>query len=284
MIFNKLASYEVTYGITINNKGTLTATGSTFTRNGNATETTSIQVGTGGTFSATGGTISVDSLVFGASSDDTMTTNVFAGTFNVNSAATVDIAYNDFSNVGNQGIIASGTQGSTIVMEHNYWGVTTTGGIDAKILDGNTVPSSNRPVIDFQNWLLGSSGTAAEALATNYSTSDQMIDLTANVTTSTGVTISEGQETFTILEGTQVLGQTTTPVNVLNGSAKATYDLPKLTPPGQYTIEANYLGSADYPPATDISHFLTVNSAADQSRPLPMPRRPIVPRQTSRSN
>ena len=88
-----------------------------------------------------------------------------------------------------------------------------------------------------------------------------MIDLTANVTTSTGVTISEGQETFTILEGTQVLGQTTTPVNVLNGSAKATYDLPKLTPPGQYTIEANYLGSADYPPATDISHFLTVNPA-----------------------
>ena len=62
------------------------------------------------------------------------------------------------------------------------------------------------------------------------------------MTTTAGVPINEGTETFTILNGTQAIGQTTAPVNVSNGNVSAQYTLPGNTPAGQYIIEASYSG------------------------------------------
>ncbi len=251
-------------GIVVSNGGTMTATGSSFVRDTccSYSENTYIQVNSGGSFSVTGSTVSLDNLTFSSGSNDTLSTVVLSGTFNVNSGATVNIVYNDFSNMANQSVVASGTQGSTIVMEHNFWARRPRPASRRKILDGNTAPTSGRPIVDFQNWLKGSSGTEAIPLATTFSPTVQTINLTANVTTTGGVTITEGTETFTILNGTEVIGTTTAPVNVgANGSATATYTLPKETAAGVYIIEANYLGSADYPPAVDTSHFLTINPA-----------------------
>ena len=82
------------------------------------------------------------------------------------------------------------------------------------------------------------------------------------MTTTAGGVISEGTETFAILNGTTQIGQTTSPVQVQNGSATASYTLPGNTPPGQYIIEASYSGSVNYLPSTDIRHFLTVTPAS----------------------
>jgi hypothetical protein len=64
------------------------------------------------------------------------------------------------------------------------------------------------------------------------------------VSTTAGVAINEGTETFTIFNGTQIIGQTTAPANVSNGAVTATYTLPAGTAPGQYIIEASYSGSS----------------------------------------
>jgi len=68
--------------------------------------------------------------------------------------------------------------------------------------------------------------------------------------------------TFTILNGTQVIGQVTTAVPVSNDSATAVYTLPGNTPVGQYVIDASYSGTDLYLSSTDTSQFLSVTPAA----------------------
>ena len=88
------------------------------------------------------------------------------------------------------------------------------------------------------------------------------MNLTATVSTLAGVAINTGTETFTVLSGTEAIGQTTAPANVSNGQVTAQYTLPAGTAAGQYFIEANYSGSTSYLPSTDALHYLTVNPAA----------------------
>ena len=116
----------------------------------------------------------------------------------------------------------------------------------------------------YQPFVSGASGTVATPAITTYSTSSQVLNLTATVSTTAGVAINTGTETFTVLSGTQAIGQTTTPANVSNGQVDAQYAEPAGRNRGlaMYFIEATYSGSTSYLPSTDALHYLTVNPAA----------------------
>ena len=189
-----------------------------------------------------------------------MNTVVFSGQLNINSGATINISGDNFSNVGNQGIVATGDPNATINLEYDYWGTTVPSQIQAKILDHSTDPT--RPTVNFQPYVSYTSGTVASPASAVYSPSNQTLTLSATVTDSGGIIVNEGTETFTIFNGTQQVGQTTTPVNVVNGAVSATYTLPGGSRPGLYIIDVYYSGSGtDYLPSADTRHFLTVNPA-----------------------
>src|SRR5947209_4346472 len=74
-----------------------------------------------------------------------------------------------------------------------------------KILDHNTNPST-RPTIQYQPYVSGTTGISASSAKATFSPSNQSINLSATLTTTAGVAINEGTVTFTILNGTQVIG------------------------------------------------------------------------------
>ena len=191
----------------------------------------------------------------------------FSGVLTVDSAAGTgtqslpSITGNDFTGVGNNSVIATGDPNASIYLTGNYWGTTTPSAIDAKILDHNDNPVGSRPTIVYQPFVTSASGTVATPYTTTFSTSSQILSLTATVNTLAGVAINEGTETFTILDGTTVIGQTTAPQPVSNGSVTADYTLPAGTPAGQYFIQAIYSGSLQFKPSSDSLHYLTINAA-----------------------
>ena len=109
------------------------------------------------------------------------------------------------------------------------------------------------------NVIAASTSTAASNASTTFSTSAQNVAWTATVTSSAG-TVNEGTETFTILNGTTVIGSAVT-VNVVSGAANATYVLPASTPVNVYTIQAVYNGTTNFNGSMDTSHTLTVTAA-----------------------
>jgi hypothetical protein len=109
------------------------------------------------------------------------------------------------------------------------------------------------------NVIAASTSTAAADTATTFSTAAQNVALSATITSSAG-TVNVGTETFTILNGTIVIGSAVT-VNVVAGVANGTYSLPANTPVGVYTIQAVYNGTTDFGGSTDTSHSLTVSSS-----------------------
>ena len=202
----------------------------------------------------------VSNLTLNSGSSATMSTDVLSSVFTINSNATINITGNDFSKLTTpNGLVAAGEQGAFINLSGNYWG-TTVAGIDAIIDDKND--NSNLPTVNFQPYVNYSSGTSATPATRAFSTSSQTFNLTATVSTTAGLVISEGTETFAVFNGTTQVGLTTTAVQVENGSASASYTLPPGEPAGLYTIEARFSGSDNYLPSTDISHFLTVNPGA----------------------
>ncbi len=102
--------------------------------------------------------------------------------------------------------------------------------------------------------------TTAAAATTTFNAAAQTVALSATVTSTAG-TVNEGTETFTILNGTTVIGTAVT-VNVVGGTASANYTLPGGTAGGPYTIQAVYNGTADFLGFTDATHVLTINAAA----------------------
>src|SRR5262249_48635136 len=87
--------------------------------------------------------------------------------------------------------------------------------------------------------------TTAGANATDTSrTAQQSVTLTATVTSGT-VKVNEGNETFTILNGSTVIGSPVT-ASVVNGAVSTTYTVPGGTAVGSYVIEAEYNGTSDY--------------------------------------
>src|SRR6185312_10916590 len=86
----------------------------------------------------------------------------------------------------------------------------------------------------------------------------QSVTLTATVTAGT-VKVNEGTETFTILNGSSVVGSPVT-ANVVNGAVSATYTVPGGTAVGSDVIEAEYNGTTDYSSFIDSSHSLAINA------------------------
>ncbi len=272
--------------------GTMTAASDSFVTS-NSNYTTDIQVNSGGNLTLTDSTYSLSELILNSGSTDSMSTVVFYGVLNINSAANVGTAAaptvtgNDFSNVGTNGIVPSGNPAGTIELGGNYWGTTVPSQIEAKI---DNYGNPNYPTVNFSPYISNTTGISASPASTTFnSTNSQQISLTATVTTSpTSQVIDVGTVTFTVYYGTEQIGSATTPEQVSNGSATATYTLPADEPVGDYTIDAYYSGyyssSVSYLPASDTSHYLTVtpaststsvtsaaatfNSADDQSIPL----------------
>ena len=76
------------------------------------------------------------------------------------------------------------------------------------------------------------------------------------------VNVNEGNETFTVLNGINIIGTPVT-VPVANGVATTSiYTLPAGTAAGTYTIQAIYYGTGNYLGFIDASHTLTINAAA----------------------
>ena len=174
-------------------------------------------------------------------------------------ASSISISGNDFSAVGDGGVIATGATGTSIPLDHNYWGTSDQSVIQTKIDD--SFNNSNLPTVVFEPFV-NATETAAQSAQASFGTAGQTINLTATVSTPADVPINDGTVTFTVLNGTQVIGQATAPVTVTNGSVTAAYSLPGNTAVGTYTIDASYSGTSLYLPSTDTSQSLTITPAA----------------------
>ncbi len=257
-----------TDGIQVNSGGTATFTDSSINQsvNGNA-EVSVLEVSSGGQLVANNSTINLSTVTLSSGSSAMMTADVLYGQLSVDSNSSISISGVDLSHLGNSSVIATGDPGAKINLTDNYWGTTVPTQIEAKILDNSDDPT--RPTVVFSPLVTnGASGVVANSATTTFSPSDQTVNLKATVTDAGGDTISEGTVTFTILNGTQVIGQMTNPAVVSNNIATAVYTIPGNTPAGQYAILANFSGSSDYLPSMDRLHSLTINAAPTTTSPL----------------
>jgi hypothetical protein len=142
----------VNEGIFVNNGGALTATSTNFTISGaNGNDVSLIQANSGGHFSATDCIFGWNAVTLGPSSNDTVQFCGFLSQFNVNSTAALNIVSNDFTNVGTQGVVATGGASDQINMEFNYWGTIDPNQIATKILDHTA--DHTRPTVNYVPFL-----------------------------------------------------------------------------------------------------------------------------------
>jgi hypothetical protein len=99
--------------------------------------------------------------------------------------------------------------------------------------------------------------TAAASASLNYSPSSQTAPLSATVTSSAG-TVNAGTVTFTLLNGSTVIGAPVTSGTVSSGAAAASYALPAGLNAGAYTIQAVYNAANYFVTSTDSAHALNV--------------------------
>jgi hypothetical protein len=100
--------------------------------------------------------------------------------------------------------------------------------------------------------------TSAAIATIAFSSAAHAVSLTATVTSPGGV-VSEGTETFTLLQGATTIGTPIT-ANVAAGAASASYSLPAGLAVGTYTIKAVFVGAGSFAGSSDSSHSLTVAS------------------------
>ena len=102
--------------------------------------------------------------------------------------------------------------------------------------------------------------TYASNASVIYSPNAQTVTLSATVISADGP-VTGGTETFTILNGSNVVG---TPVtsNVVSGAASGAYTIPAGTLGGVYTIQAVFSGTSTLSGSSDSSHTLTISDAA----------------------
>jgi hypothetical protein len=224
-------------GITVN--GTINISNTKLTRSGgtNGDDTTFLQVNSGASATITGSTFAWDQLLLNSG------------------ASSIAITGNDFSDVGADGIVASGDPSSHIPLAQNYWGTSDTTQIDAKILDNKD--NTNLPTVDYLP-IVNATITAASPAQASSSPNDQLVTLSATIRTLAGDPVTGGTVTFTVKNGTQVIGNPTSPAAVSSGLASAQFTLPGGTPIGHYVIEASYDGTSLFLPSIDASYKLTV--------------------------
>ena len=111
----------------------------------------------------------------------------------------------------------------------------------------------------------GSTTTTAANASATFSGSDQLVSLSATVTSGSG-TVNEGTVTFTIKNGPTTIGVPVTSGTVTSGAAGASFTVPGGTAAGPYTIQAVYNPSVSFATSSDNSHTLTVNGAVTHDR------------------
>jgi hypothetical protein len=148
--------------IVVGNGGVLTASSTAFSSN--VSGYGYVIVNSGGYLQASSCTFSLSSLSLNANSNDTLSMDIISGTFAINSGAIISISGNNFTNIGTNGIVASGDSNATINLTNNYWGTTVPANIAAKIMDH--VKNSALPTVSY-NPFLNSSPGAITGLAFN---------------------------------------------------------------------------------------------------------------------
>jgi hypothetical protein len=113
--------------------------------------------------------------------------------------------------------------------------------------------------------------TTASSSSTWFSGSAHAVFLSATVAPPAG-TVDEGTITFTVMQGSTVVGSPTTSSTVANGNANVLYALPAGLSAGSYTIRAVYNPGADFVASQDTAHTLTI---------YPGPTRTVVPDATT---
>jgi hypothetical protein len=221
-------STDTSHFLSVSQATTSTAAASTSTTFSTASQTVPLSA----TVTSAAGTVNVGTEAF----------SILSGTTVVGSAVTVNVV-NGVASASY--VLPPATSLGTYTIQADYNGT-------ADFL-GSTDTSHSLTVSQ------ATTSTAAASTSTTFSSASQTVSLIATVTSPPG-TVDEGTETFSILSGTTVIGSAVT-VNVVNGTASASYVLPGATPQGTYTIQAVYNGTADFLGSTDLSHTLTVSQA-----------------------
>ena len=224
-----LGSTDTSHSLTVNPATTFTAAAST-----------------SATFSTAGQTVPLTAAVTSAAGTvnvGTETFTILSGTTMIGSAVTV--------NVGN------GTAAASYVLP----GMTPTGNYTIQsAYNGSADFLGSTDTSHILNVSTVATSTAAASTSATFSPASQSVPLTATVSSAAGI-VSEGTETFTILNGMTVIGPAVT-VDVDGGLASASYVLPGGTSIRNYTIRAVYNGTGDFLGSTDTSHSLIVNPGA----------------------
>lgn len=221
-------------------------------------------------------TLNFASTQFGETSSDSpqavIVQNVGAGPNSAVSLSGSPIVSTSTAGAGNSFALDSSTScsastvlmaesgGSTCTVAINFV-PQTTGSIAGSATITDSAPSSPQSIS-----LLGTATSATTAVISNdvtvtYSENAQSLPLTATVTGTS--TVDQGNVTFTVMQGSTVVGAPTISPTVSAGTATVSYSLPAGTPVGTYTIQAVYSDSSgDYVTGSDTSHHLTVTAAA----------------------
>ena len=119
-------NYDSTTQIVVGSGGLLSASGTTFNaasaNNSDGSNATQIVVNSGGYLQAGNSSFATGSLSLNNSSTDTLRSDAISGTLAINSGATISISGNDFSNIGTNGVVATGDPNATINLLNNYLG------------------------------------------------------------------------------------------------------------------------------------------------------------------
>jgi hypothetical protein len=110
----------------------------------------------------------------------------------------------------------------------------------------------------------GSSTTSADASVV-FSSSAQSVNLSADFTSPVG-TLNVGTATFTVLQGTTVIGTPVT-VNVSAGAAGAAYALPAGLAAGTYTIRVDYSGTTNIATSSTTQTLLVSTYGSSTASP-----------------
>ena len=112
-----------------------------------------------------------------------------------------------------------------------------------------------------QTLLISAAATTTAATSATAAFGETSVTLSATVMSPAGV-VDEGTETFSILNGTTLVGSSVT-VDVSAGAASASYSLPAGTATGTYTILVAFNATTDFGGSTDSSHTLTITAYPD---------------------
>lgn len=107
--------------------------------------------------------------------------------------------------------------------------------------------------------VISATTTTASNAQAYFSPNQQSVNLTATVSSSAAV--NEGTVTFSVYQGTTLIGTATTSSTVSNGQGSVSYALPANLLPGNYTIDAVYNPGPDFSGSSDNTHTLTVSPA-----------------------